>query len=156
MRSHSCLTDKPEIEISLTCKVQHIETWDDRMPGIYVFIELNSSRFKVATEMWRILSSVSGFKNVCELVNLAARKFSKLYKNHVCQCMAKIFCVEFQRVPLKFHTKYLTIHVLRSRNLGRRHICYGNLSNNNIAAPIDEHEHRGLQMYSWREHFHLS
>ena len=23
------------------------------------------------------------------------------------QCMGKIFCVEFQRVPLKFHTKYL-------------------------------------------------
>ena len=25
--------------------------------------------------------------------------------------MGKIFCVEFQRVPLKFHTKYLT-HIL--------------------------------------------
>ena len=31
-----------------------------------------------------------------------------LYKNHIFQCMGKIFCVEFQRVPLKFHTKYLT------------------------------------------------
>ena len=27
---------------------------------------------------------------------------------HIFQCMGKIFCVEFQRVPLKFHTKYLT------------------------------------------------
>ena len=26
--------------------------------------------------------------------------------------MGKIFCVEFQRVPLKFHTKYLT-HTLK-------------------------------------------
>ena len=30
-----------------------------------------------------------------------------LYKSHIFQCMGKIFCVEFQRVPLKFHTKYL-------------------------------------------------
>ena len=30
---------------------------------------------------------------------------------HIFQCMGKIFCVEFQRVPLKFHTKYLT-HIL--------------------------------------------
>ena len=30
---------------------------------------------------------------------------------HICQCMGKMFCVgvEFQRVPLKFHTKYLTL-----------------------------------------------
>ena len=28
------------------------------------------------------------------------------------QCMDKIFCVEFQRIPLKFHTKYLT-HTLK-------------------------------------------
>ena len=31
-----------------------------------------------------------------------------LYENHIFQCMGKIFRVEFQRVPLKFHTKYLT------------------------------------------------
>ena len=31
-----------------------------------------------------------------------------LYKNHIFQCMGMIFCVEFQREPLKFHTKYLT------------------------------------------------
>ena len=30
---------------------------------------------------------------------------------HIFQCMGKIYCVEFQRVPLKFHSKYLT-HVL--------------------------------------------
>ena len=48
------------------------------------------------------------FKNMYEL----ALKISMLYKNHVFQCMGKIFCVEFQRVPLKFHTKYLT-HTLK-------------------------------------------
>ena len=52
------------------------------------------------------------FKNTYELLNLRALKFSKLHKNHIFQCMGKIFCVEFQRVPLKFHTKYLT-HTLK-------------------------------------------
>ena len=52
------------------------------------------------------------FKNTYELLNLKALKISKLHKNHIFQCMGKIFCVEFQRVPLKFHTKYLT-HTLK-------------------------------------------
>ena len=52
------------------------------------------------------------FKNTFELLNLRALKISMLYKNHIFQCMGKIFCVEFQRVPLKFHTKYLT-HTLK-------------------------------------------
>ena len=47
------------------------------------------------------------FKNTYELLNLRALKISMLHKNHIFQCMGKIFCVEFQRVPLKFHTKYL-------------------------------------------------
>ena len=47
-----------------------------------------------------------------ELLNLRALKISMLYKNHIFQCTGKIFCVEFQRVPLKFHTKYLT-HALK-------------------------------------------
>ena len=46
-------------------------------------------------------------KTAYELLNLRALKISILYKNHIFQCMGKIFCVEFQRVPLKFHTKYL-------------------------------------------------
>ena len=52
------------------------------------------------------------FKNARELLNLRALKISMVYKNHIFQCMGKILCVEFQRVPLKFHTKYLT-HTLR-------------------------------------------
>ena len=61
-----------------------------------------------------ILVSTPGdhFKNVSELVNLRAPKFSILNKNHLFQCMGKIFCVEFQRFPLKFHTKNLT-HTLK-------------------------------------------
>ena len=32
---------------------------------------------------------------------------------HIFQCMGKAFCVEFQRVPLEFHTKYLTPYIER-------------------------------------------
>ena len=61
-----------------------------------------------------LISNESGgrFKNAYELLNPRALKISMLYRNHIFQCMGKIFCVEFQRVPLKFHTKYLT-HTLK-------------------------------------------
>ena len=52
------------------------------------------------------------FKNTYELLNLRALKFSYVNKIHIFQCMGKIFCVEFQRYPLKLHTKYLT-HTLK-------------------------------------------
>ena len=52
------------------------------------------------------------FQNAYELGNLGALKSSLLNKLHIFQCMGKIFCVELQRVPLKFHTKYLT-HTLK-------------------------------------------
>ena len=53
------------------------------------------------------------FKNAYEFVNLGALKFTTLYQNHIFQCMGKIFWVEFQRYPLKFHTKYRT-HTLKN------------------------------------------
>ena len=59
------------------------------------------------------------FKNAYELLNLRALKIPVLYKNRIFQCMSKIFCVEFQRVPLKFHTKYLT-HTLKDVNFIHR------------------------------------
>ena len=52
------------------------------------------------------------FQNTYELVNLGALKFSLINKLHIFQCMIKIFCMEFQREPSKFHTKYLT-HTLK-------------------------------------------
>ena len=45
------------------------------------------------------------FKNTYELVGLGARKFSLIDKLHIFQSMCKIFCMEFQREPLKFHKK---------------------------------------------------
>ena len=51
------------------------------------------------------------FKNIQELLNLRALKCSShINKIHILLCMDKIFCVEFQRIPLKFHTNILTIH----------------------------------------------
>ena len=52
------------------------------------------------------------FKNAFKLLNLRPLKFSPVNKKQIFQCMDKIFGVEFQKVPLKFHTKYLT-HTLK-------------------------------------------
>ena len=59
-------------------------------------------------------ANISGgrFKNTYELLNLRALKFSYVNEIHIVQCMGKIFCVEFQRYPLKFPTKYLS-HTLK-------------------------------------------
>ena len=60
----------------------------------------------------KLLSPGGRFKKTYELLNLRALKISHVNKIHIFQCMGKIFCVEFQRYPLKFHTKYLT-HTLK-------------------------------------------
>ena len=59
------------------------------------------------------------FKKAYELLNLKALKISPVNKIHIFQCMGKIFCVEFQRVALKFHTKYLT-HTLKDADFIHR------------------------------------
>ena len=53
------------------------------------------------------VSTGGRFKKAYDLLNLRALKISTLYTNRIFQWMGKIFCVEFQRYPLKFHTKYL-------------------------------------------------
>ena len=54
-----------------------------------------------------IKAGLGHLKNAYKLINLRALKFSTCYKSCIFQCMDKIFSVEFQRYPLKFHTKYL-------------------------------------------------
>ena len=72
----------------------HLSGWDNRWPE-------------------KLLWGPGGrFKNTSELLNLRALKFSLVNKIHIFQCMGKIFCVEFRRFPLKFHTKYFT-HTLK-------------------------------------------
>ena len=63
---------------------------------------------------WCISLAPGGcFKNVYELLNLRALKIPTFYKNFIFQCMDKIFCVEFQREALKFHTKCLNPYIER-------------------------------------------
>ena len=82
-----------------------------RLPThIYASLGLN----KLSREVIGIATG-GRFKNAYELLNLRALKISMLYKIHIFQCMGKIFCVEFQRVPLKFHTKYLA-HTLKDKS----------------------------------------
>ena len=71
--------------------------------SIFVRLGVVSS---VPIDGWALFNVITGgrFKNTYELLNLRALKISKLLKKYICQCMGKIFCVEFQRVPLKFHT----------------------------------------------------
>ena len=109
-----------------------------------------------------LLGSRGHFKNAYELLNLRALKISMLYKNRIFQCMGKIFCVEFQRVPLKFHTIYLThtkylTHKLKdvdfihrwkfksSKDL-RAHKCFWN-------APQDIHRKKIWQSKHISPHF---
>ena len=47
------------------------------------------------------------FKNIYKLVNLEALKSSPFNKLHIFQGMGKTFCMEFQRVPLRFRSEYL-------------------------------------------------
>ena len=68
--------------------------------------------FAVDLYWFRALCSGGRFNNTYELLNLRALKFWYVNKIHIFQCMGKIFCVEFQRYPLKFYTKYLT-HTLK-------------------------------------------
>ena len=56
----------------------------------------------------RVRGGGGGGKNTYELLNRRAFKFSPVDKISIFQYMGKIFCVEIQRYPLKFHTKYVT------------------------------------------------
>ena len=50
------------------------------------------------------------FKNTYELLNLRGLKFSSVNKIYIFQCIGEIFCVVFQRYPLKFHKNTLPLH----------------------------------------------
>ena len=63
-----------------------------------------TTKLDAGTVMALVLSYDKGpgvhFKKAYELLNLRALKFSFENKMHIFQCVSKIFCVEFQRVPL--------------------------------------------------------
>ena len=80
-------------------------------PNCIWFIMIDS----VIVAKWCHMVPGEHCKNTYELLNLRALKFSPVNKIYIFQCMGNIFCVEFQRYPLKFHTKYLT-HTLKDMN----------------------------------------
>ena len=75
-------------------------------------IHLTFASMVHSTHPDKLIRTEGRFKNAYELLNLRPLKISMLHKNHIFQCMGYIVCVEFQRVPLKFHTKYVT-HTLK-------------------------------------------
>ena len=54
-----------------------------------------------------LMPGEGGVQTLMTFLSLGALKFSPTNKIHIFQCTGKIFCVEFQRYPLKIHTKYL-------------------------------------------------
>ena len=69
---------------------------------------LQSTRPRMIPRTVTVFGAGGRFKNSYELLNLRALKFSMLFISYIFQYIGKIFCVEFQRVPLKFRTKYHT------------------------------------------------
>ena len=114
--STECLASMDWCKDNCKTRQETFKFWD------LVHLILEVWRYSVHTMsmacLWMTWASVflgyqgGHFKNMYELLNLKALRNSMLYKNHIFHCVGKIFCVEFQRVPLKFHTKYLT-HTLK-------------------------------------------
>ena len=71
---------------------------------------------RICMYMWKALSiwktREGGVQKCLRALKSKSSKSSPVNKRHIFHCMGKIVCVEFQRVPLKFHTKYLT-HTLK-------------------------------------------
>ena len=125
---------------------------------------LMDSLAKTGVDQKHIVRRFRGyFKNAYELLNL--REIT-VHKMHIFQCMGKIFGVEFQRVPLKFHTNYLTHTLkdaifiqhwnfnssmiesalrLRYRSL---QLIQLNDKSTNIGISVTSHEHQG-DSYHW-------
>ena len=99
---------KPRKQISVTSSDMKLLDWN-------LFCWHDKTYIWLIEINWRFgLSTSRGhFKNTYELLNLRALWFSHVNEIYIFQCMGKIFCVEFQRYPFKFHTKYLFPYIER-------------------------------------------
>ena len=85
--------------------------WRPFCLGLNVLIEIHAFSFKkmhlkiLSAKWWPFCLNLN-------MVNLKTLEFSPVNQIHIFQCMDKIFCVEFQRAPLKFHTQYFA-HTLQ-------------------------------------------
>ena len=80
--------------------------------------DINSGMMMIITDFHEISVSIwrdrpgGLFK---KWLNRNALQILPVYKLHIFQCMGKIFCVEFQRYPLKFHTKFVFVKIKNLR-----------------------------------------
>ena len=74
-------------------------------PNMFRHENKHKQKYVKLYKWYDILININ-IKKMHQLLNLRALKISMLYKIHVFQCLGRIFCVEFQRETLKFHTKY--------------------------------------------------
>ena len=85
------------------------------LPRAYVLMAHLYTMANSATQMTPKLSSMQGLgfqKCLWACISKSSQIFISELTETAHQCKGKIFCVEFQMVPLKFHTKYLT-HTLK-------------------------------------------
>ena len=80
-------------------------------------------------------------------LNLRALKLSCLNKIHIVHCMGNIFCVEFQREPLKFHTKYLA-HTVKDM-IFVQHWNFKNFKNSHTYTYSSRWFHWHLVICTW-------
>ena len=79
--------------------------------SFYEYKILDWNKVQTCTIFWSqsFFCEIRGaFQKGYEILKLGALKSSLLNRLHIFKCMDRIFCAEFQRVPLKFHTKYLS------------------------------------------------
>ena len=74
-----------------------------------------TNRFKEALTKWPQFANIFKcyFFHLCKNAHMNGLEYSSLNKMYIFQCIGKRFCVEFQKMPLKFHTKYFT-HTLKA------------------------------------------
>ena len=98
--------------MTIIISMQHAPKLTEHIQGTYV--SCNNNFWEMSLSRQRTVRLGGRFKNTYEFLNQRALKLKHLHVNqmYIFQCMEETFCVEFQREPLKFHTKYL-LHSLK-------------------------------------------
>ena len=81
-----------------------------RQNTLAILLAIHAKKYAHGTRLVVFVGVWNAFQNTYELLNLRAQKFSCVNTIHVFHCMEKIICVEFQKVPLKFHSNIWPVH----------------------------------------------
>ena len=85
--------------------------WSRPMQYIYIGL-IQGAVWAYGMSTGPVLEARGPFQNVLRALNLRAHKLLPLNNINSIQYMGKVFCGEFQRVPLNFRTKYFA-HALK-------------------------------------------